>query len=318
MQIGSISRFWLCGVILKILKRPWRSSCAFSGVQFSYQGVGHARSNLQSHRGTTGWESQFLRRRFRNGRNSCVRSVGLGHWCAASFSTRRLVAAEWLSTGRLAAWKRVKNQHEVERNKNVWRRREQCWRRFILTLRTPSNPAIQLWCAYLRTVKQWSWWLLKTSHRRVPPNIHHWVPFHSLTWQWRQNTGESCPRSITEYRLTSLTSYNFPRQLHSQLTTSLPVFGDTCTRVVTVRAPLSTVVAVSMRALHSCLQHSLQMHQRSGWLKIFLFKQKTLIVFGQHCTWARKRIISNVYFETWRLDGPRKVFTTVQNLMQNL
>ena len=26
-----------CGVIFKILKRPWRSSCAFSGVQFSYQ-----------------------------------------------------------------------------------------------------------------------------------------------------------------------------------------------------------------------------------------------------------------------------------------
>ena len=29
---------------------------------------------------------------------------------------------------------------------------------------------------------------------------------------------------------TSLATYNFPRQLHSQLTTSLPIFGDTCTR----------------------------------------------------------------------------------------
>ena len=27
----------------------------------------------------------------------------------------------------------------------------------------------------------------------------------------------------------SPTTYNFPRQLHSQLTTSLPVFGDTYT-----------------------------------------------------------------------------------------
>ena len=34
-----------------------------------------------------------------------------------------------------------------------------------------------------------------------------------------------------------------------------------------VSASLSTVVAASVRALHSCLQHSLQMHQCSRWLK---------------------------------------------------
>ena len=51
-------------------------------------------------------------------------------------------------------------------------------------------------------------------------------------WHGRHNTGESCPRSITDYLLTSLTAYNFPRHLHGQLTTSIPVFGDTYTRVV--------------------------------------------------------------------------------------
>ena len=39
--------------------------------------------------------------------------------------------------------------------------------------------------------------------------------------------------------------------------------------VVIVSASLSTVVAVSMRALNSCLQHALQIHQLSGWLKIW-------------------------------------------------
>ena len=66
----------------------------------------------------------------------------------------------------------------------------------------------------------------------------------------------------------SLVTYNFPRQLHSLYPISLLVFGDTCTRVVLnpglssselrplVSVSLSTVVAVSMCALHSCLRHS--------------------------------------------------------------
>ena len=52
-------------------------------------------------------------------------------------------------------------------------------------------------------------------------------------WQGRHNTGESRRRSITEYFFFhSLTTYNLPRHLHSQLSTSLSVFGDTCTRAV--------------------------------------------------------------------------------------
>ena len=47
----------------------------------------------------------------------------------------------------------------------------------------------------------------------------------------RHNTGESRPRSLTEYLFTSLVTHNFPRQLHSRPTTSLLVFGNTCTRV---------------------------------------------------------------------------------------
>ena len=49
-------------------------------------------------------------------------------------------------------------------------------------------------------------------------------------WQRRHNTGESSPRSITEYVfLQPDYLYSFPRQLRTQLTTSLPVFGDTHT-----------------------------------------------------------------------------------------
>ena len=46
---------------------------------------------------------------------------------------------------------------------------------------------------------------LKTQHRRVPPKIHHRVPFHSLT------------------------AFDPPRYLHSQLPTSPSVFGDVYT-----------------------------------------------------------------------------------------
>ena len=39
-------------------------------------------------------------------------------------------------------------------------------------------------------------------------------------WQRKHDTGESRPRSITEYLFYSLTTCNFPRQLYSQLPTS--------------------------------------------------------------------------------------------------
>ena len=47
------------------------------------------------------------------------------------------------------------------------------------------------------------------------------------------NTGESRPRSITEYWV-QLTAYNFPRHLHGQRTTSLSVSGDAYVRAVMV------------------------------------------------------------------------------------
>ena len=81
-------------------------------------------------------------------------------------------------------------------------------------------------------------------------------------WQRRRYTWESCPISITEYLCEMLITDNFPRQLHSQLTTSLPFFGDTCACVAPNpglissalcsfcwRLSLSTVVTVSMRAI---------------------------------------------------------------------
>ena len=62
-----------------------------------------------------------------------------------------------------------------------------------------------------RTSERCAWILSRkiggseTQHSRVLPKIHHGVPFHSLT------------------------AFNFPRCLYSQLTTPRSVFGDVCT-----------------------------------------------------------------------------------------